>query len=109
MSSIPKLYPPSLGVTWSDKIYHFIEYAGFSLLLYRALRYWKWSRITVRRLLLVLLLGAVIGAIDELHQLYINGRVAQTSDWVADFVGAVFATVLILSFHLVSKLRRGHR
>jgi VanZ family protein len=109
VSSIPKLYPPSLGITWSDKIYHFIEYAGFSLLLYRALCYWEWSRITVRRLLLVLLLGAVTGAVDELHQLYISGRVAQTSDWIADFAGAVFATVLILLFLLTSRLRRGHR
>ena len=108
-SSIPKLYPPSLGVSWSDKIYHFIEYAGFSLLLYRALCYWEWSRVTVRRVLLVLLLGAVTGAVDELHQLYISGRVAQISDWIADFAGAVFATILILLFLLTSRLRRRHR
>ena len=109
VSSIPKLYPPFLGVSWSDKVYHFIEYAGFSLLLYRALCYWEWSRITIRKLLLVLLLGAVTGAVDELHQLYISGRVAQISDWIADFAGAIFAAILILLFLLTSKLRRGHR
>jgi VanZ family protein len=109
VSSIPKLYPPSLGVAWSDKVYHFIEYTGFSLLLYRALCYWEWSRVTVRRLLLVLSLTAVTGAVDELHQLYIDGRVAQTSDWIADFAGAVFAAILILLFLLTWKLRRGIR
>jgi len=109
ISSIPNLYPPTLGVSWSDKIYHFIEYAGFTLLLYRALCYWEWSRITPRRLLLALVLGSVTGAVDELHQLYIRSRVAQVSDWMADFAGVIFAIAMILPVLLSLKHRHRQR
>jgi VanZ family protein len=109
ISSIPRLYPPHLGVAWTDKIYHFVEYAGFSLLLYRALSYWEWTRMTSRRLLLVLALGSAVGAVDELHQFYIRSRVAQVSDWLADFSGVLFATIVILMFMLLARLRPAQR
>jgi hypothetical protein len=38
--------------------------------------------------LLVIGLVAMTGAVDEVHQLFLPGRFAEVSDWIADVVGA---------------------
>jgi VanZ family protein len=106
VSSIPKLYAPPLGVSWDDKIYHLIEYAGFSFLLYRALRFWNWGRKPAVRLILVVLIGAAVGALDELHQLYIRGRFAELHDWLADILGVVLTVLMILMVLLITRRKR---
>jgi len=96
VSSIPSLTPPKLGTGWDDKAYHFIEYAGFGFLIFRALLYWKVTSPVGRRTLLTLLIGIAIGAVDELHQHFIRNRVPEVSDWLADSVGMVAGTVAAL-------------
>ncbi len=105
ISSIPRLQPPSIGLSWDDKVYHFIEYVGFSLLLYRAFYCWAWTRAKRMRLLLTILVGALTGAADELHQIYTPSRAAQVSDWLADFAGVLFSVILVL----VNRLRKTSR
>jgi VanZ family protein len=41
------------------------------------------------------LLAALLGAADELHQLYLPGRVASVADWLADLVGVLVAAGLL--------------
>jgi VanZ family protein len=106
ISSIPRLYPPSLGLSWDDKIYHFAEYVGFTILLYRAFYYWEWSRTALRRVLLTLILGTVTAALDELHQHYTPGRVTELSDWLADFTGIIFGITVISLVLLRARRRR---
>ena len=105
ISSIPRLSPPSLGVEWDDKIYHFIEYAGFFFLLYRALKYWGWAKRTGRKILLAIFLGSAIGAIDELYQASVPTRVPDVSDWIADSTGVVLACLIFLLVQLIVKRR----
>jgi hypothetical protein len=40
-------------------------------------------------------LAAVYGAVDELHQAYVPGRVASVFDWTSDAVGAVLGAALM--------------
>ncbi len=72
-----------------DKILHFFEYAlmGFFttrgvLLTWNLPRGWGW--------LLGFLLAASLGALDELHQSMVPGRLASTGDALADALGALF-------------------
>lgn len=109
VSSIPKAYPPPLGVSWDDKIYHFIEYAGFSLLLFRALHFWRFTSNTVRRAFLTVLIASITAMVDELHQLYIGGRFAEVSDWIADFAGILFSVALVCLYIRAKKQRRNLR
>jgi VanZ family protein len=94
-SSLPSLVPPRLGFSWEDKVYHFAEYAGLAFLLFRAFGFWPKLKAFFGRALLTLMTGAAIGAIDELHQVYIPGRASQFGDWLADVGGLVFAIIII--------------
>ncbi|MBU1319901.1 MAG: VanZ family protein [candidate division Zixibacteria bacterium] len=107
VSSIPSLTPPRLGTSWDDKIYHFIEYAGFGFLIFRAFLSWKQTSPVGRRTLLTLLIGISIGAVDELHQHFIRNRVPEFSDWYADSAGIVAGTIaaLLLVWFVRSRLR----
>jgi VanZ family protein len=91
LSSISTLSPPG-ELEYSDKVAHFVEYAILGGLLARA-----WGRTLLeggkaRRVVLALVLGATVGALDELFQ----GTVGRTaaSDWGADTLGASFGVVL---------------
>ncbi len=101
LSSVPSLIPPHLGISWEDKVYHFIEYTGLALLLFRAFGFWPKLRAFSGRALLTLMIGSAIGAIDELHQIYIPGRASQFSDWLADVSGTVFAIIIMGIIYLL--------
>ncbi len=95
VSSMPSLVPPRLGLSWEDKVYHFSEYAGLAFFLFRAFGFWPKLKAFLGRAFLTLTTGAAIGAIDELHQVYIPGRASQFGDWLADVGGLVLAIVII--------------
>jgi VanZ family protein len=92
LSSIPRLTPPSVGLHLSDKIYHFIEFAIFSLLLIRALGYRYRPAGWPAAIRWVLVVGILWGALDEFHQLFVAGREASLLDALAD-AGGVLAVV----------------
>ncbi|MDZ7623473.1 MAG: VanZ family protein [Ignavibacteriaceae bacterium] len=56
-----------------------------------------------RLLIATIVICLFYGAVDELHQMLVPGRFAETWDWVADALGA-FAGVLIVYF-LINRLR----
>jgi VanZ family protein len=93
-SSIPRLMPPHLGLRYHDKIYHFIEFAIFGLLLIQALRH-RYS-FTQRPAAIgwAVALGVLWGALDEFHQLFVAGREASLLDALADSGGVLFAAGL---------------
>ena len=45
----------------------------------------------------IIILTCTIGALDEIHQLYLPGRKAAFSDFVADFVGSWFTVAFLKS------------
>jgi VanZ family protein len=78
----------------SDKLAHFAAYAVLGVLLaFGQVR-------SGMRVLWPVVLGSLIGALDELFQSTVPGRSAEVGDWVADSLGAAFGVLL---FHLWSR------
>lgn len=95
-TSIPTEYIPAVGV--SDKFNHFFAYLGLSVLLYFSFNLQtKYEVMNKYPASLTIIIAAIYGAFDELHQMLIPGRSAELLDWVADFIGAL-AGVLIARF-----------
>ena len=76
----------------NDKITHFLEYALLGLLLIRALKkeYFRFNPTALK--FIALLIAALYGASDELHQGFTIGRNADFSDWLVDFCGSAFGS-----------------
>ena len=98
-SSIPDLSPPQLGFEYQDKLYHFIEYSIFSVLLFFTLLNSSKDFLRKNVLLISLLIGASFGILDELHQKFIPGRQADILDFTADFVGVALIQVCFWIYH----------
>lgn len=88
--------PPFPG---ADKLEHLLYFAVGGALLalsISAIRSWKPWRVTWT----VLLAMAVIGALDEFHQLHtVNRAGADPFDWLADCVGGFLGAVVIGWFY----------
>ena len=65
----------------TDKLAHFGAYAVLGLLLAHG---WWQSGVPV---LVVLLAGVFIGAMEEVYQSFVPGRVPAVGDWIADVLG----------------------
>lgn len=89
VSSIPQGQFTRAYFKVSDKLAHLAEYAGFGLLLTVAFRN---SFRRVRRwvlMVIVVLIGAAVGALDETYQTMVPGRERELLDWVADVAGVL--------------------
>ena len=93
LTSIPVPSTPVDDVLGLDKLVHLVLYGVLGALAARAAR--TPSR---ARLPLLAALGAVIlfAAADEWHQALVPGRSADPLDWVADAVGALAGTALVV-------------
>jgi VanZ family protein len=69
---------------------HFVFYAVFAWLMFRALR----TPNAARRIITVLVVIAIFAALDEFHQRFIPGRYMDVEDWVADMTGASIGLLL---------------
>jgi VanZ family protein len=83
--------PPALPEAVSDKGAHGGLYAGFALVILRALARGRWERVTFRAALLSVVLTALYGVSDEIHQSFVPGRMADAADVAADASGATVA------------------
>ena len=99
VSSIPDLSPPQLGFEYQDKLYHFVEYGIFSVLLFFTLLNSKRDFLRKNVLLISLLIGASFAILDELHQKFIPGRQADVLDFTADFVGVALIQICFWVYH----------
>lgn len=91
LTSIPHAEMP-LDVRYLDKAAHFGIYGvmGFLGALWR-----RESGIPPSRAMLhALLFVAAVGAVDEIHQLWIPGRVADWIDWAMDAAGGGLGAAL---------------
>ena len=95
---------PDLGLTFTDKIAHFIAYAVLAF----ACAFWlpraAWTASAWRAALLVVLVTALYGLLDEFHQSFVPGRDTSLFDWLADLAGACIGVSL---FALVSRSIHG--
>ena len=81
-----------IGLSIQSWAMHVIEYAILSLLLYRALiksRFKKYS------IILAIIISALYGLSDEIHQLFVPGRAFDVLDLIFDFTGAILMQILI--------------
>lgn len=95
-TSLPVQSLPIIRI--SDKVNHLLAYFGLAVLLNLALLYQRKSKLLFEKASMFTIIICLSYAIlDELHQMLIPGRFADTLDWVADSVGTVLG-VLILNF-----------
>lgn len=80
-------HPPMPSIVDGNYL-HYPEYAVLAALLLRAMAGAKRGFPGWGLLLLALLLSSVWGALDELHQAFVPGRVPDPSDWWHDTLGA---------------------
>jgi len=101
-TTLPSERLPSIG--FSDKINHFFAYFILAVLVNLTLIYQRKSRFLFEKAqIATIVICLFYGAVDELHQMLVPGRFAETWDWVADALGAS-AGVLIVYF-LINRLR----
>lgn len=94
LSSIPSDEFPEIDVPFIDKYTHFIEYAIFSFLTIRALIKEDTIKNYISKSLSAIVITALYGATDELHQLFVPGRNCEIMDLLADLLGAFIGVVI---------------
>lgn len=83
---------PSLGSSFDDKIYHFVAYALFALLLYNYL-----NAVSIRNsFFFTILFASFYGILMEILQnLLTEYRVSDIYDIIANFFGIIFGAIMI--------------
>ena len=101
-TSLPIDRMPIIGL--SDKLNHLVAYFGLAILLNLTLIYQRKSRLFFDKASLVTIIICLFyGVVDELHQILIPGRFADTYDWIADSLGTLIG-VLVLNF-MINQLK----
>jgi len=95
-------YPFYLYILFPDKFIHFFLYLGFGTILNLAIKSYRSGFLASASL--SLFLGSVYAASDEIHQIFTPFRSASLSDFFADFLGILFAQVLMLTAYRISDL-----
>ena len=85
LTTLPGSAFPPVSIHGLDRVAHFCIYFGLAVLLTRA---WLTGGRKPAFLLLLWLGCAVLGALDELHQLFSPGRSADVADWQMDLAGS---------------------
>ena len=93
-SSFPGIPIPKLGLTFQDKILHFLVFGFLGLLITRGMQHIKYRLIQERPVLTAVMLGCFFALTDEIHQAFVPARSAEVLDWVADFAGIVVFSYL---------------
>lgn len=93
-TSIPTDEIPHL-FKFQDKFEHFTAYFLLAILFSFTLHFQeKYIALKKRFFIFSLLILIFYGAIDEIHQMFIPGRIADIYDWLADVIGGSFGIVL---------------
>jgi len=79
---------------FSDKLLHAAVYAVLGMLLYRALNAMHKRPSTASLVVLSILITALYGASDEIHQYFVPSRHAEFLDFVADAVGGIIGVMV---------------
>ncbi len=97
-TTIPAPALPDI-LDFSDKVKHFIAYSGFAFLLALTLHFQdKYKKFARYFFFYALIIVAVYGALDEIHQIFVPNRLCEFWDWVADIAGGLFGVSLSIAF-----------
>jgi VanZ family protein len=87
---VPMLFP------YQDKLHHIFAYFIMVILVWRTFKHY------IQRPYLCILMSVVFcsfyGITDEWHQSFVQGRHADTADWLADTFGALLAALILHKF-----------
>lgn len=89
-----------------DKPWHFLAYLGLAIVIVRAVAGRLPTRIDLRTAASALLIGVAYAASDEIHQMFVPGRFADLSDWLADAVGVCTGTSACWAWGIISPAAR---
>ena len=92
-------------VPFQDKGVHFMEYGMLAILLAHALRGTAPSRQLLWVFAISIACTTLWGLIDEIHQAFVPGRVADVRDLMADALGAFLGATLYALFRLPLRSR----
>jgi VanZ family protein len=87
-SSLSAIPPVIIKIIPQTLIWHMIEYAILSILLFRAFINSKSDNFRNNTILLAILIASLYGITDEIHQLFVPGRVFSYLDMIVDFIGS---------------------
>lgn len=95
--------PPAMPGELSDKTAHFWVYAGFAVVLVRALAKAAWTGVTGSRSLAAAVGATVYGAIDEVHQRFVPERLFEFADITYDAFGALAGVGVVLACAIIHR------
>jgi VanZ family protein len=107
-SSIGSLELPDFGFDFMDKVFHFFVFGVLGVLTARGLRNVKNRRISDNYLSFTLLICAIYGALDEIHQYFVPGRHFSLGDMIADILG-VIVLGLVYKFYVDLRVLKNNR
>ncbi|GHT74832.1 hypothetical protein FACS1894124_5320 [Spirochaetia bacterium] len=94
--SAQSILPQPKGILGFDKLQHLAAY----LVLAVTIGLWIPSAWRQKRrpltLILTTLISSIYGIVDEVHQYYVPGRDCNVWDWIADTIGAIIGSVIIM-------------
>ena len=103
---VSSLHEAPLPEGMSDKSAHWVGYAGFAVVIVRALADGLPRRVSGRVAMLALAIAIGYAVTDEFHQMFVPGRTAELDDLAADAIGAVTGTIACGAWGIISS--RGH-
>lgn len=95
LSDQPSLPLPML-FEYQDKLHHFSAYFIMSILAWRSFRHLTHNPVQLSAF--AVLFCSLYGVSDEWHQSFVEGRTADSLDWLADTLGASVAVLLLTKF-----------
>lgn len=98
------IYPFYFAYRHPDKFAHFVLYFGLGLLLKPTLSSSSNGVVSKYAVPFSIAIGTLYGATDEFHQSFVPYRSASSMDLYADFLGLLFAQILILFYLGVKRL-----
>jgi len=96
---------PRVTYLVSDKLLHFVAYAGMAVLVVWALMRGAWRRTTGRAVLLTVFICTAYGLTDEVHQLFVPERYFDLMDIAADAAGAITAAGAVWACGIIARGR----
>ena len=101
LSDQPSLPIPML-FEYQDKLHHATTYFMMGILASRTIRHFVTSPFILA--IVSIVFCSFYGMSDEWHQSFVEGREADSLDWVADTIGATLAVLLMTRFYPYPKL-----
>ena len=97
---------PPMPAAVSDKPLHALAYSGLAVLVFRAVAGRLQARVTRPAAAAVLAITIGYALTDELHQMFVPGRSAESGDLLADAIGASLGLIGCWAWGIIANPNR---